>query len=187
MIIIKMKKTSFTIIHILILTTIGYSQSTEIKNPIFEGAGIRGIAYAGAIQALEERGIALNIEKVGGTSAGQTFTVQNENGDLDLMVDGGIFGNSPIHIFDTNEFDSLNNKISIPNFETPGISIDSDPQIKEDPLSRKLAPYPIEGFTDYISAFYIMVIENLNRNNLTWTSHNSFDRIYMINRMCLTT
>jgi NTE family protein len=98
---------------------------------------------------------------------GRTYSEQNENNDLDLMVDGGIIGNFPIHIFDTYEIDSLNKEIRIPNYETLGIRIDSDPQIREDSLSRKLAPYPIEDFTDYISAFYIMVIENLNRNNLT--------------------
>ena len=83
------------------------------------------------------------------------------------MVDGGIIGNFPIQIFDTYEIDSMNKEIRIPNYETLGIRIDSDSQIKKDSLSRKLAPYPIEDFIDYISAFYIMVIENLNRNNLT--------------------
>ena len=83
------------------------------------------------------------------------------------MVDGGIVGNFPIQIFDTYEIDSMNKKIRVPNYETLGIRIDSDSQIKEDSLSRKLAPYPIEDFTDYISAFHIMVIENLNRNYLT--------------------
>ena len=65
-----MKFISFIIIQVLLLTTIGYSQSPEIKNLVFEGAGIRGIAYAGVIQALEEHGLTENIEKVGGTSAG---------------------------------------------------------------------------------------------------------------------
>ncbi len=293
-----MKLFSLIILQIFIIV-IGYSQSPQIKNLVFEGAGIRGIAYAGVIQALEENGIAENIEKVGGTSAGaissllfaleyssyemdsiisetdfedfndgkyffvggisrtknkygwyrgeeftewigtliekktgnsettfeelhkkgykdlyvtatclnkqefvilsyetypkmtvkdavrismsiplyfqavfvdstgKTYSEQNDKGDLDLMVDGGIIGNFPIHIFDTFGIDSMNNEIRIPNYETLGIRIDSDPQIKEDSLSRKLAPYPIEDFTDYISAFYIMVIENLNRNNLT--------------------
>jgi NTE family protein len=294
-----MKLKILSIILIFFIKTISYSQSQEIKNLVFEGAGIRGIAYAGAIQALEENGITNNIEKVGGTSAGaissllfvlgysssemdsiisetdfedfndgkyiffggisrtknnygwyrgekfkewigtliknktgdtettfwelhqkgyrdlyvtatclnkqqlvflshetypkmkvkdavrismsiplyfqavfvdnmgRTYSEQNENNDLDLMVDGGIIGNFPIHIFDTYKFDSLDKEIRIPNYETLGIRIDSDPQIREDSLSRKLAPYPIEDFTDYISAFYIMVIENLNRNNLT--------------------
>lgn len=41
-----------------------------IKNLVFEGAGIRGIAYCGAIRALEEKGMMKDVEKVGGTSAG---------------------------------------------------------------------------------------------------------------------
>lgn len=45
-------------------------QNVAIKNLIFEGAGIRGIAYCGAIRALEEEGVTEHIEKVGGTSAG---------------------------------------------------------------------------------------------------------------------
>lgn len=287
------------IIQISIFGIVAYPQSYEIKNLVFEGAGIRGIAYAGAIQVLEEHGITENIEKVGGTSAGaissllfilgytsaemdsiisntdfedfndgryffvggisrtknkfgwyrgikfsewlgtlmeektgnsdltfeelhekgykdlyvtatslnkqelvilshetypkmkvkdavrismsiplyfqavfvdsigRTYSEQNQNNDLDLMVDGGIVGNFPIHIFDTYKIDSLNSKVRIPNYETLGIRIDSDSQIKEDSISRNLAPYPIADFTDYISAFYIMVIENLNRNYLT--------------------
>ncbi|MEN8226106.1 MAG: patatin-like phospholipase family protein, partial [Bacteroidota bacterium] len=100
-------------------------------------------------------------------SIGHTFGEQNKNGDLDLMVDGGIIGNFPIQIFDTYVMDSSNTEIRIPNYETLGIRIDSDSQIMQDSLSRKLAPYPIEDFADYLSAFYIMAIENLNRNNLT--------------------
>lgn len=46
------------------------SQDKVIRNIVFEGAGIRGIAYGGAIAELESRGILKNIEKVGGTSAG---------------------------------------------------------------------------------------------------------------------
>ena len=46
-----------------------YAQNT-IKNLVFEGAGIRGIAYAGAIKELENNKLISQIEKVGGTSAG---------------------------------------------------------------------------------------------------------------------
>lgn len=294
-----MKKTILLSILLFCLILPVLSQNTEIKNLVFEGAGIRGIAYAGVIQAMEEHGITENIEKVGGTSAGAissllftlsytsaemdsiisntdfedfndgkyffvggisrtknkfgwyrgikfsewlgtlieektgnseltfeelhengykdlyvtatslnkqelvilshktypkmkvkdavrismsiplyfqavfvdsiggTYSEQNQNNDLDLMVDGGIIGNFPIQMFDTYKIDSLNKKVRIPNYETLGIRIDSDSQIKEDSLSRNLTPYPIIDFTDYISAFYIMVIENLNRNNLT--------------------
>ena len=42
----------------------------EIKNLIFEGAGVRGLAYAGVVEALEEYQIIDQVDKVGGTSAG---------------------------------------------------------------------------------------------------------------------
>ncbi len=40
------------------------------RNLVLEGGGIRGIAYCGALQTLEERGILRDIKRVGGTSAG---------------------------------------------------------------------------------------------------------------------
>lgn len=40
-----------------------YAQNT-IKNLVFEGAGIRGIAYAGAIETLEKKLLINGIEKV---------------------------------------------------------------------------------------------------------------------------
>jgi len=42
----------------------------QFKNLIFEGGGVKGIAYVGAIKFLEEKGIISNIVRVGGTSAG---------------------------------------------------------------------------------------------------------------------
>jgi len=46
------------------------AQNSEIKNLIFEGAGIRGIAYAGVIDELEKSNVIQGVERVGGTSAG---------------------------------------------------------------------------------------------------------------------
>lgn len=40
------------------------------KNLVFEGAGIRGLAYAGALMELENQNMMQDVEKVGGTSAG---------------------------------------------------------------------------------------------------------------------
>ena len=116
-------------------------------------------------------------------SIGKTYSKQNQNNDLDLMVDGGIVGNFPIQIFDSYKIDTMNNEYRVPNYETLGIRIDSDSQIKEDSISRKLAPYPIEDFTDYISAFYIMIIENLNRNNLT---EDDWNRTISVSSMGIT-
>ncbi len=40
------------------------------RNLVMEGGGIRGIAYGGALQALQQRGVLDSIQRVGGTSAG---------------------------------------------------------------------------------------------------------------------
>ena len=48
----------------------GNAQHKNIENLVFEGAGIRGLAYAGVVEELEQQGYLKNIKKVGGTSAG---------------------------------------------------------------------------------------------------------------------
>jgi NTE family protein len=42
----------------------------HFRNLIFEGGGVKGIAYVGAMQVLEKKGILKSILRVGGTSAG---------------------------------------------------------------------------------------------------------------------
>jgi NTE family protein len=42
----------------------------HFKNLVFEGGGVKGIAYVGAMEELSKRGIWDRIERVGGTSAG---------------------------------------------------------------------------------------------------------------------
>ncbi len=299
---VQFKNMKWQAISILLFTfflSIGYSQNPDIKNIVFEGAGIRGIAYTGAVQSLEQKSIINNVEKVGGTSAGaiiallisleytseelttiisntkfqkfndgrfffiggfsrtknrygwyrgQKFTnwignlIKEKTGNseitfeqlyqkgykdlyltatclnqqklvilsretypkmkikdavrismsiplyyqavfvdkngkiyskpkkdesLDIMVDGGIIGNFPIQIFDTIIVDSLKKVHRIPNYETIGFRIDTEKQIQEDSTTKDLAPFTIHNFKDYVSAFYIMVIENLNRQQLT--------------------
>jgi NTE family protein len=46
------------------------SHSQQVSNLVFEGAGVRGIAYVGSLKALENINIMGQIENVGGTSAG---------------------------------------------------------------------------------------------------------------------
>lgn len=43
---------------------------SQFRNLVFEGGGVRGVAYAGAIQVLDEKGILSDIQRVVGTSAG---------------------------------------------------------------------------------------------------------------------
>lgn len=40
------------------------------RNLVFEGGGVKGLGYVGAMEILEQRGILANIERVGGASAG---------------------------------------------------------------------------------------------------------------------
>ena len=42
----------------------------QFKNLVFEGGGVKGIAYVGAIKVLENKKIMPDIVRVGGTSAG---------------------------------------------------------------------------------------------------------------------
>jgi NTE family protein len=85
-----------------------------------------------------------------------------------VMVDGGILLNYPIHIFDYHKY-IFNNQDStkICNTETLGLRLDSDNQISYDNNSQTLAPYQITKFKHFTGAFYNIVIENLNRQNLT--------------------
>lgn len=43
---------------------------TQFRNLVFEGGGVKGIAYVGAMQVLAQRGHLEGIRRVGGTSAG---------------------------------------------------------------------------------------------------------------------
>lgn len=53
-----------------LLPLFALAQPPAYRNLVFEGGGIRGLAYAGALEVLEEKEVLRHIEKVGGTSAG---------------------------------------------------------------------------------------------------------------------
>ncbi len=110
--------------------------------------------------------IPLYFEAVFIDSIGQVYKKHQGVKNLDVVVDGGIMGNFPIFMFDSIGVDSFNNKIRIPNYKTIGVRIDSDLQIKSDSLDRALVPVQISNISDYLQAFYLIVLENLNRNKL---------------------
>lgn len=61
----------FLMISSLLVVNIAHGQdSLVIENLVFEGAGIRGIAYCGALMELDERGYLDCIDQVAGTSSG---------------------------------------------------------------------------------------------------------------------
>lgn len=100
-------------------------------------------------------------------STGKVYPKPDKTNKLDVVVDGRIVGNFPIFMFDGVESDSSKREVRIPNEQTIGVRIDSDVQIESDAHSRKLVPVDILDLKDYVSALYVLVLENLNRNVLT--------------------
>jgi len=47
----------------------------HFKNLVFEGGGVKGIAYVGALEVLDREGILKDVERVAGTSAGAMIAV----------------------------------------------------------------------------------------------------------------
>ena len=101
--------------------------------------------------------IPLYFEAVFMDSSGNILHHPREKQGLDVIVDGGFLENFPIHIFDDKPTDS----------RTLGFRIDPDAQIKNDRENQILADMPTTNFKEYMLAFYNIVIENLNRQQLT--------------------
>jgi NTE family protein len=101
---------------------------------------------------------------------GEIVKKPKDTRNLWVMVDGGIVANYPIHIFDQAQYVSggtLGDTTQVVNWETLGVRLERDEQIPYDEQNQGLAPFPIEGFVDYIGAFYNLVLEMLNRRELT--------------------
>lgn len=101
--------------------------------------------------------IPLYFEAVFIDKEGTVITRPRNKEGLDLMVDGGLTGNFPIHLFDSTGF---------VNPGTIGFRVDTEEQIKYDREGKHLAPLPVNNFPEYLNAFYNMVLENLNRQPL---------------------
>lgn len=89
---------------------------------------------------------------------GNTIRHPRKKEGLDIMVDGGFTGNFPIHMFDT---------LSHTNISTLGFRIDSDEQISNDVQGKSIAAMSVGNLKQYMAALYNIVIENLNRQQLT--------------------
>lgn len=298
---IKIQQRFFFISCFLLSFHFLHAQAPAIENLVFEGAGIRGIAYCGAIKELEQRGLLQKVKRVGGTSAGaitalllsigygaaeietvikgtsfkkfnngsfffigginrvkkyfgwyrghgfeqwvqKLILAKTGNGDitfaqlrelgykdlyvtgtnltqqravvfsyeafpdmkvkdavrismsiplyfeavfmdkegaivphpkkkdnLDILIDGGFIANFPIRLFDSSRYHASSAAVShfLVNSATLGFRIDSEAQIGYDKTGKGLAPLPIKKFNEYAVAFYLFVLENLNRQTLT--------------------
>jgi NTE family protein len=101
--------------------------------------------------------IPLYFEAVFMDSAGSVINHPKQTKGLDIMVDGGFMENFPIHIFDKTTANPF----------TIGFRIDSDAQIKNDKENKNLSEIPIGNLKQYFTAFYNIIIEDLNRQQLT--------------------
>src|SRR5690242_1428218 len=64
-----MKKV-FLLLLFIIAFVISHSQTVRYRNLVMEGAGVKGFAYAGALQVLDSIGVLKDIQRVAGTSVG---------------------------------------------------------------------------------------------------------------------
>ena len=82
------------------------------QNLVFEGGGVKGVAYGGVIDVLEQRGITPRITNVAGTSAGSITAALVSLGysaadfkdimmrlDFTKLEDGGLTG--PVNLLET--------------------------------------------------------------------------------------
>jgi NTE family protein len=83
-----MKKLLFFLLFVVSGFMVGAQTRPEIRNLVFEGAGIRGIAYCGAIQELEAKNLMGNVKKVGGTSSGAVVAMMLSLGYTGRDIEG---------------------------------------------------------------------------------------------------
>lgn len=102
-------------------------------------------------------GIPLYFEAIFIDSSGRVFDHPKQKEGLNVMVDGGFLENFPLHIFTGSKEDSF----------TLGLRIDPDAQIRNDKETQMLAEMPVNDLKEYMLAFYTLVIENLNRQQLS--------------------
>jgi NTE family protein len=95
---------SIAICLLVLLAISGSANSqTTIRNLVFEGAGIRGIAYSGAIKELEQRNVLKDVQRVGGTSSGSIIALLVSIGYTSGEI-SSIVNNTPYQKFNDGRF-----------------------------------------------------------------------------------
>lgn len=138
---------------------------TTQQNMIFSHENFANMRVADAIRI--SMSIPLYFEPVFMDKEGNIIRRPRKKEELNVMADGGLTANFPIWLFDSTKYAgaTVNEIFSNPN--TIGFRIDRTEQITYDLTEKKLAPMPIKNVKDYLSAFYNIGIENLNRQTLT--------------------
>ncbi len=99
-------------------------------------------------------------------SLGKVYKSIRQCNQCDVMVDGGLIENFPIHIFDSSYVENgIKRYMANPN--TIGLRIDANEQVLADKETRMLATMPIQKISDYFAAFYTLELELASRNILS--------------------
>jgi NTE family protein len=89
---------------------------------------------------------------------------KDRNKNYDLMVDGGLLSNYPIHIFDSTKY--MNEDVTVNKFlennETLGLLLDKPEQIEYNRTQAGNYPLSIRSLTDYGKAVYLTIIDKPN-------------------------
>lgn len=93
-----------TLITFFITFIFQYTQAQpKIENLVFEGAGIRGLAYAGVVKELETRNLLPGIKRVGGTSAGAIIalliSLHYTSSEIEDIIGGTAFKKFNVGLF----------------------------------------------------------------------------------------
>lgn len=89
---------------------------------------------------------------------------------VQVMIDGGFTNDYPIQIFDSTKFITPNNPNTFAvNPYTIGLRVDVPNQIALDknPYNTTLAPIEVKNIGNYGNAFMLLLLEGLNRHQLT--------------------
>ena len=95
-------------------------------------------------------------------SDGNVYINPESTEGLYVMSDGGFISNYPIKTFDFYRYSEDVAELGY-NPETIGLRLEREEQIAADEQGEGLVSYEIEDVKDYVSAFYNLVIESLNR------------------------
>jgi NTE family protein len=131
------------------------------KNLVFEGGGVRGLAYAGAIKALDEKGVLASIERTAGTSAGSIAA---------LLISVG---------YNSNEIDSIMRGLNVEKFNDGGGMLIGG-------LSRMKSEYGYYKGTAFEKWIGKLIEEKTGNDSLTFyelhqlhnTTNNTFKDFY---------
>ena len=120
-----------------------FSQKTyPYKNLVLEGGGVRGLAYTGALQVLEENGVLKNIENIAGSSA------------------GAIAGLMVALNYNSREIDSVLNKLKIGDFNDGKFFVGKIRRIR-----KEYGVFKGDKIEDWLSS---LIFEKTGNENITF-------------------